>query len=56
MSNHLKHIAVKNNYFYSGSTFGLVSTNNIHLALQHVENGFIFKEVACIQIQNGIFG
>lgn len=56
MSNHLNYIAVKNNYFCSCSTFGLASTNNIHLALQHVENGFIFTEVVYIQIQNGIFG
>jgi hypothetical protein len=55
MSNHFKHIAVKNDYFCSDSTFGLASTSNIHLA-QHVKDRFIFTEVAYIEIQNGIFG
>lgn len=42
MSNHLKHIAVKNDY-HSGKMFGSASTHNIHLNIRFAENGSIFN-------------
>ncbi len=46
MSNHSKHIAVKN-YYYLGKTFGSASTHNIRLDIRFAENGSIFNISAC---------
>jgi hypothetical protein len=50
MSNHLKHIAVKNDY-YSGKTFGSASTHNIHLNMHYSGNGFICNTTAYLYTQ-----
>jgi hypothetical protein len=42
MSNHPKHVAVKNDY-YSGKMFGSASTHNIHLNIRFAENVSIFN-------------
>jgi len=46
MSNHSKHIAVKNHY-YSGKTFGSASIHDIHLNIRFEEKGSIFNINAC---------
>ncbi|CAH0175840.1 hypothetical protein SRABI27_01721 [Pedobacter sp. Bi27] len=46
MSNHSKHVAVKNDY-YSGKMFGSASTHNIHLNIRSAENVSIFNIRAC---------
>jgi hypothetical protein len=52
MSNHLKHIAVKN-YYYSGKTFGSTSTHNIHLNMHYSGNGFICNTTAYLYASIG---
>jgi len=49
MSNHLKHIAVKNIY-YSSKTFGSATTHNIQQNIGNIEHGSIINLTARLYI------
>ncbi|MBB4109312.1 hypothetical protein GGQ60_003321 [Pedobacter zeae] len=53
MSNGLKYIAVKNDY-YSGKTFDSASVHNTYLDMNNGKSGFVFITPACYRTQNWV--